>query len=98
MLLLATSLKLITEIALMALLGRGLVGLLAGHKRDGNIFYQLLKIISEPFVRVARWLAPRVVIDRHVPLVAFFLLGMGWVVATLFKIQLCVEAGVQACR
>jgi hypothetical protein len=98
MLLLATSMKLVAEIALMALIGQWIVGLLAGPRRDGNLFYRLLKVLTEPFLRGARLISPRVVIDRHVPLVAFVLLGFGWVAATVTKIQLCVEIGVQACR
>jgi len=98
MLLLFTSIKLITEIALMALAGQWLLGLLAGAKRDSNLFYQLLSTITKPFVRGARWLAPRVVIDRHLPLVAFVLLAFVWFFATIAKVQICVEQGVQSCR
>lgn len=98
MLLFVSSVKLVAEIALLSLLGQWLLGLLAGAKRDGNLFYQLLGIVTRPFVRAARWLTPRVVIDRHVPLVAFLLLAFVWVFATLYKIQLCVQIGVQACK
>ena len=59
MLLLATAVKLIAEIALMALLGQWLVGLLAGAGRDGNFFYRLLGVLTGPFVRLARVLSPR---------------------------------------
>ena len=98
MLLLATSLKLVAEIALMALVGQWIVGLLAGARREDNFFYRLLKVVTQPFVRGARLISPRVVIDRHVPLVAFALLGFGWLLATMTKIQLCADIGVQACR
>lgn len=98
MLLLVTSIKLVAEIALMALIGQFLVGLLAGQRRDGNLFYRLLKVMTDPFVRGARFVTPRIVLDRHVPLVAFLLLGFGWLFATATKVQLCVEMGVQACR
>ncbi len=98
MLLLVTSIKLVAEIALMALIGQFLVGLLAGQRRDGNLFYKLLKVLTDPFVRGARFITPRVVIDRHVPLVAFLLLGFAWIFATATKVQLCVQMGVQACR
>ncbi len=98
MLLLATSVKIVAEIALFALLGQWLLGLLAGQRRDSNFFYRLLKVLTDPFVRGARLISPRVVIDRHVPAVAFLLLAMVWLVATLSKIQLCVQIGVQACK
>lgn len=98
MLLLTTSVKLVAEIALLALLGQWLLGLLAGARRDSNFFYRLLAVLTGPFVRGARWLSPRIVIDRHVPLVAFLLLLFVWLFATLMKVQLCLEVGVQACR
>jgi hypothetical protein len=96
--LVVSAVKLLAEIALMALLGQWLLGLLAGAKRETNFFYQLLKVITNPVTRASRWLAPRVVLDRHIPLVAFLLMAFTWVVATLTKVSLCVEAGVQTCR
>jgi hypothetical protein len=39
-----------------------------------------------------------VVIDRHVPLVAFILLSFGWLVATWAKINICVQIGVEQCQ
>ena len=90
--------KLVAEIALMALFGRWVLGLLAGARREQNLFYQLLHIMAKPFISVARLITPRMVLDRHVPLVAFLLLGFVWVAATILKVQTCVQMGVQACR
>ena len=98
MLLLVLSIKLVAEIALLSLMGQWLLGLLAGARRDSNFFYRLLAVTSGPFLRGARWLAPRIVLDRHVPLVAFLLLSFVWLFATLLKVQLCLEMGTQACR
>ena len=98
MLLLVSSVKLIAEIALMAVAGRWLLGLLAGERRGQNLFYQLLDMAARPFLAGARLVSPRLVLDRHVPLVAFLLLVLAWVVATIMKIQICVQIGVQACR
>lgn len=98
MLLLVSSIKLVAEIALMSLVGRFLVGLLAGARRDSNIFYQMLDVLVRPFVKLTRLISPRVILDRHVPLATFLLLAMVWLVATGFKIKLCVEAGLQVCR
>lgn len=98
MLLFVSAVKLIAEIALMALLGQWLLGLLAGAKRDSNFFYKLLQVLTQPFVRVARWISPRIVLDRHIPLVTFLLLAFGWLAATLAKIDLCLKIGVEACR
>jgi hypothetical protein len=98
LLILVSALKLVAEIAIMALLGQGVLALLAGAKRNQNLFYQLLQIMTRPFVAAARWISPRVIIDRHVPYVAFLLLAFGWIAATLAKISICVDIGVQACK
>lgn len=94
----ALAIKLIAEIALLALLGQWLLGLLAGARREQNLFYMVLKTIGSPFVRVARLLSPRLVLDRHVPLVAFFLLLFIWLASTIFKIQHCLQIGVELCK
>ena len=98
MLLLVSSIKLIAEIALLSLLGQWVVGLLAGARKQENLFYQVLAMVGRPFVRLARWMSPGVVLDRHVPLVAFLLLGFIWLVATIAKIQTCLRIGIALCQ
>jgi hypothetical protein len=98
MLLLLSSVKLVAEIALLALVGRWLLGVLAGARRETNIFWRVLDAMVQPFVRTIRAVTPRVVLDRHIPLAAFVALGMVWVVATLAKIEWCLEHGVALCR
>ncbi|MFI5445439.1 hypothetical protein [Polaromonas sp. UC242_47] len=98
MLALATTVKLIAEIALLALLGQGVIGVFAGAARERNAFYRLLQLLGRPWVWVARRLSPRLVLDRHVPLVAFFLLLMVWAVAAIGKISICLQIGMALCR
>ena len=98
MLLLVTSLKLIAEIALMAIAGQFVIGLLAGTRRERNVFYKLFEVVASPFVRLVRRITSRVVLDRHVPLVAFLLLTLTWFALTATKINLCVQSGIDACR
>jgi len=98
MLLLVSICKLVAEIALLALAGQWLLGLLAGAKREQNLFYQLLQMATRPFIYVARRITPKVVIDRHVPLVAFLLLSFAWVVSTWTKINICLQIGVEQCQ
>ncbi len=90
--------QLVLYIALLALVGQALLFVLAGAKRDRNIFYQLLQILSKPFTLLVRKLTPRQVDDSHVPLVTFFLLLIIYAVVTFEKISLCVEAGMEGCR
>ncbi|MFZ2739072.1 MAG: hypothetical protein WBI20_15350 [Burkholderiaceae bacterium] len=98
MILVVSSIKLIVEIALMAMLGLWLLGLLAGAKKDKNLFYQLLGMVVKPFISLARLLTPKLVLQRHLPLVAFLLLAVAWIAATLFKIQLCLQVGLEQCK
>lgn len=98
MLLFVSALKLVVEIALMALAGRFLLGILAGAKRDSNFFYRLLDVLSQPFLKAMRWIAPKAVIDRHIPLAAFVLLATLWLIATVVKVNICIQIGIEQCR
>ena len=98
MLLFVEVVKLLAEIALMALAGQWVLGLLAGKRREQNPFYQLFQVLTRPLIAGARMLAPRIVLDQHLPLVAFLLLFFVWVVATLTKIDICVRIGVHLCK
>lgn len=92
MLLLVTSIKLIAEIALLALVGRWLLGVLAGAKREQNLFYQLLSVMTQPFTKTFRAITPRLVIDRHIPLLTFVALAWVWVFVVIEKVALCRNA------
>lgn len=98
MLLLVSIIKLICEVALLSLAGRWLLGLLAGQKKDSNFFYQLLEVLTKPFVGAARWITPKAIIDRHVPLVAFSLLAILWIVMVIEKVRICAQIGVELCK
>ena len=98
MLLLLSSIKLVSEIALMALLGQGLLFILSGEKRETNFFYQLLKVLTRPFVAAARWITPRQVADAHVGFVAFFFLVLVWAVVTFERIRHCVGLNMAGCQ
>jgi ABC-type nitrate/sulfonate/bicarbonate transport system permease component len=44
-------------------------------------------------VRVGRWIAPRFVLDQHVPALAVFVLFWLWVGLKFAQVQLLFEAG-----
>ena len=98
MLLFVEVVKLLAEIALLCLAGQWVLGLLAGKRREENLFYQLFQVLTRPVIRGARLLSPRVVLDQHLPLVAFLLLFFVWLAATLAKIDICVRIGVHLCK
>jgi hypothetical protein len=91
-------LQLLLYIPLLALLGQGVLYILAGAKRQDNFFYQLLQLISKPFTFVVRKITPAKVADQHVPVVTFFLLLIAYAVVTFEKIALCVGVGMEQCR
>ena len=98
MLLFLSAVKLVCEIALMALLGQGALAMLAGAGREKNFFYQLLKVLTRPFIAVARFIAPRQVADQHVGFVAFFLVTVIWMIVTFEKINYCVGNQMVGCK
>jgi type III secretory pathway component EscU len=95
---LVSIIKLVCEIALLALAGRWLLGLLAGQHKESNFFYKTLDVMTKPFLQAARLITPKVVIERHLPLVAFLLLAIIWVVVVIEKVRICTQIGVQLCK
>jgi hypothetical protein len=90
--------KLVCEIALLALAGRFLLGLLAGQKKESNFFYKALEVMTKPFVSAARFITPKAILDRHVPFVAFLLMGFVWVISVIEKVRICTAIGVELCK
>ncbi|MBI4293669.1 MAG: hypothetical protein HY661_19505 [Betaproteobacteria bacterium] len=84
-------LKALTEVAGVAMIGQGVLYVLAGAKRDQNPVYGIFKTITSPVMKVTRWITPRIVLDRHLGLVAFFLLIVLWVGLTVMKIMIFLE-------
>ncbi|MBK7136074.1 MAG: hypothetical protein IPH73_07585 [Rhodocyclales bacterium] len=87
-------LRALVEVALLALLGQGLLALLAGGRRHDNFVYRLFLVITQPVVRFARWMTPKVILDKHLPFVAFFLMFWLWILLAWVKRELCVLHGL----
>ena len=86
---LITLLRALAEIAGMFLLAQGALHFLAGRRRQQNVVYQLFRIITRPVIGATRRLTPKAIIDRHVPLVAFFLLFWLWVALAYLRQTIC---------
>lgn len=97
MLVLIVAAKLVCEIALLCLAGRGVLAVLAGEGRDGNLVYGLFRAATQPFVTVVRPITPRFVPERQHPAVAFAVLAVLWLALTLSKIFWCLQIGVARC-
>jgi hypothetical protein len=96
-LLLVVMVKALAELAGLFLLGRGLLYLLAGRKRSGNIFYQVLSVVTDPVIRAARWVTPRFVVDAHIPLVAFLLVLWIWLAIVFWLLPEMCSSGSYDC-
>ncbi|MEY3061111.1 MAG: hypothetical protein RI994_363 [Pseudomonadota bacterium] len=57
--------KSLIELSLMFIVGRFLLGLLAGPNRDNNVFWQLLDVASKPALWITRKISPRLILDTH---------------------------------
>lgn len=89
--------KLVLEIALLALAGQGMTFLLirtSGADPSRNVFYRTLEVVASPFVKLARRVTPKVVADRHVPLAAFGLLVVAYFATQFGIVNVCVGMGL----
>lgn len=64
-------LQLVVAIALMGLIGQAVLYVLAGPDREKNIFYQIIRTIPSPFVKLFRFITPRTISDRMIPFATF---------------------------
>ena len=89
--------QLMLAIPLLALAGQGATFLLArmmGQPPQQNFFYRLLEIVASPAVKPCRWITPKAIADRHLPLVAFSLLSVGYIWTMLEIANACIGAGL----
>jgi ABC-type uncharacterized transport system permease subunit len=95
MLTLIVVLKALAEVAGLALLGQGILFLLAGASREQNVFYRVIQAITAPIIRFTRLITPRFVPDRQIGLAAFFLVAGIWLALTIVKVRLVLEMAGQ---
>jgi hypothetical protein len=91
--LLVVIVKALAELAFMFLLGRGALYILAGHKREGNIFYGVLRVVTDPIIRATRYLTPRIVVDAHIPFVAVLLVVWIWLMIVFWALPAMCASG-----
>jgi len=78
-------------VAGLSLFGQFIVGMFNWRRRHDNFIYQLFGILTGPVVRLVRVVTPRVVLDQHVPVVAFLLLLFGYLVVGLWHRDVCAD-------
>ncbi len=85
LLLIVTVLRGVVEVALLALLGQWVVGLLSGVARESNYIYCFFRVITQPPIRVMRFFVPRQIVDKHIAVVSFFVLLWLWILLAYVK-------------
>ena len=68
----------LVKFAGLVLIGQGLVYVLSFGRHETNVVYRFFRFLSSPITRLVRPITPAKVADRHVPIVAFFLLFWLW--------------------
>lgn len=80
----------LVQVALYLLLGRAAMFIFAGARRDENFIYQLFRKGTDPFVKVVRYITPRIVLDKHIPFVTFLLLIWIGLMLVYAKRYICI--------
>lgn len=94
MLLLVSVFKAFSEILALSLLGQGILWLVAGRSRDTNVIYRMFSIITRPLMRLARLITPKLVLDRHVWMIAVLIVIVVWIFAGHEKLKLCMTDSI----
>jgi uncharacterized protein YggT (Ycf19 family) len=89
-----SALRAITEVVGYTFIGQGVLALFAGANRERNFIYQLLRAVTNPIVKVVRFVTPKIIADQHMPLVAFFVIFWLWVAFGMLKHQYCLQHGL----
>lgn len=88
--------KSLVEIAALALLGQFLVGAFAWNRRQQNPVYRLFQLVASPVTRLVRLMTPKLVLDQHIPLAAFFVLVFAWMATVYGLARSCALEPQQA--
>jgi hypothetical protein len=74
--------QVIVAIPLFSLAGQGATAILSrmmGQPPERNVIYRLFALVASPVVKPCRFITPRFIPDRRLPLVAFSLLAVGYI-------------------
>ena len=80
-----TILRALVEVAGFFLLGQGALYILAGHTREKNGVYQLFRLLTRPVIFAGRFLVPKRIAARHIPLITFSMLFVIWILLAYLR-------------
>lgn len=81
----------LVKFAGLVLIAQGLVFVFSFGRHDANPVYRFLRFLSSPVTRAVRRITPALVVDRHVPLVAFLLLFWTWLALIFVRRALILQ-------
>jgi len=84
-----SSLKALFEVAGMALIGQGLIGLISGKSKQDNFVYRIFMVVTSPIYKLARVISPKFIADAHLGLASFFILFWLWIGLVYAKGYIC---------
>lgn len=84
-----SSLKALVEVAGMALIGQGLIGLVSGKSKQDNFVYRIFMVVTSPIYKLARAISPKFIADAHLGLASFFILFWLWIGLVYAKGYIC---------
>jgi len=87
-------LRALAEIAGMFLLAQGALFLLAGGRREQNFVYQMFSIITRPVISTTRFMMPKLIADKYIAFIAFFLLFWLWILLAYVRQVACELNGL----
>ena len=96
MLLILSAIKAICEILALALVGQGILWLVAGKSRESNFVYRMFASVTRPLMWLARAVMPRIVLDRHIWMVAVFIVFALWIIAGQQKLKHCITVSPES--
>ena len=88
-------LRALIEVALLMLLGRGVLWIFGPRARQGNFVYDILTVGVMPFIKLTRRITPKFVRDAHIPAATFFLVFWIWLGLGIAKAAMCASHGLQ---
>ncbi len=91
-------LKAVLELSLMFIMGRFVLGFLAGSQKKSNFIWQLFDVVVGPVFWTVRRISPKIILDEHIPVASVFCLVGFWLIVLAVKIDLCLGSVTQNCH
>lgn len=93
-LLIVSVVRALVEVAGFFLLGQGVLYVLAGASRERNVIYQVFRVVTKPVVQTVRFITPKLIMDKHVPVVSFFVIFWLWIALAYARNLVCEANGL----